>query len=135
MIALEIFGIPFREIKPVAPACVARCFTANPWRDETVWQRREIVAQDAEGFRRDFDVRAAEDARVVEAVGVDRGQVFVKVDVGIEDGTVVLAGSDKRDCLDAKLEVVGILRMKSNGEDAVQLRLRCAMSKRRYQDR
>src|SRR5580698_8791256 len=129
MIALEIFGIPFREIKPVAPACVARCFTANPWRDETVWQRREIVAQNAEGFRRDFDVRAAEDARVVEAVGVDRGEIFVEVDVGVEDGAVVLTRRDERDRLAAKLEVVGIFRMKANRRDAAQLRLRCAMSK------
>src|ERR1700685_878862 len=135
MIALEIFGIPFREIKPVAPACVARCFTANPWRDETVWQRREIVAQDAEGFRRDFDVRAAEDARVVEAVSVDRGEIFVEVDGGIEHSAIVLARRDKRDCLAAKLEVVGVLRMKSNREAVGQLRLRRAMGKGRYQDR
>ena len=94
---IEVGWVPFVEIEFVAAAGVTGRVTAQPGCDEFAGLRSEIVALDAEGFCGDFNIAAAEEARVVEAFRLQSGEIFGAIEIGVEDGAVVLAAGDEGD--------------------------------------
>src|SRR5580692_839310 len=102
----EKFVVPFFKIEFVPAAGIARRFAASPWREEVSRFGGKIVVQDAERFRRDFDVRASEETRVVQAVGFQCGEIAVIVKIPIQYGAVMLAAGNERNGFSAEQKIM-----------------------------
>src|SRR5208282_6303412 len=115
VIAREEFEVPFFQVEFISAARVAGRIAAQPRRQETAGLGSEIVVHDAERFRGNFDVGAGEEARVVQAVGFQRGEIAMVVKVAVQDRAVVFAACDEGDGLSAEEEIVRIRGMKTDG--------------------
>ena len=106
MEALEIFRIPLVQIELIV---------MDPGRDEPSGRRRQIIAQDAERLRRHLYVAPAEQARIIHAADLNRGQVSLVVEVRVQYRAIVLAAGDQGDGLTAEQEVMRIRGMQADG--------------------
>ena len=71
--------------------------------------------QNSERLRGNFHVGTGEEARIVQAVGFQSGEIAVIVKVAVQDRSVMLAASYQGNSLSAEEEVVWILGMKTDG--------------------
>ena len=106
----EIRFVPAAQVELRPAAGVPRLVAARPRADETALERSQRIARNVEGPLR-LDIRPAERARVVEAVGGQRIEVLFVVEVEIEHRAVVFARRDQHRRLAAEEKVVPVLWM------------------------
>jgi hypothetical protein len=106
----EIVLVPSLQVELVAAAGRPRRIAAHPRSEGAAGCGRQGVVFDAERGRH-LEVGTAEGACEVEPTGLEFVEVGEVVEIGIEDGPVVLAGGDEKGRLAAKEEVMGVVGM------------------------